>query len=43
MTATVKKVEAYGLFLKIDDSEVSGLCHKSEVSLGSQLMTKRVI
>lgn len=32
VTATVKKVESYGLFLKIDGSEVSGLCHKSEVS-----------
>jgi polyribonucleotide nucleotidyltransferase len=31
VTATVKKVEEYGLFLKIDGSDVSGLCHKSEV------------
>jgi rRNA biogenesis protein RRP5 len=31
VTATVKKVEEYGLFLKIDGSEISGLCHKSEV------------
>lgn len=27
----VKKVEDYGLFIEIDDSKVSGLCHKSEV------------
>lgn len=31
VTATVKKVEDYGLFLKIDGSDISGLCHKSEV------------
>jgi len=31
VTATVKKVEEYGLFLKIDGSDISGLCHKSEV------------
>lgn len=28
----VKKVEDYGLFIELDDSRVSGLCHKSEVS-----------
>jgi len=28
----VKKVEDYGLFIELDDSKVSGLCHKSEVS-----------
>ena len=28
----VKKVEDYGLFIEVDDSKVSGLCHKSEVS-----------
>jgi ribosomal protein S1 len=38
VTATVKKVEEYGLFLKIDGSEISGLCHKSEVRLPSYLM-----
>jgi rRNA biogenesis protein RRP5 len=27
----VKKVEEYGIFIQIDDSKVSGLCHKSEV------------
>ena len=32
VTATVKKVEAFGMFLQIEDSDVSGLCHKSEVS-----------
>lgn len=28
----VKKVEDYGMFIELDDSKVSGLCHKSEVS-----------
>lgn len=28
----VKKIEDYGLFIGLDDSKVSGLCHKSEVS-----------
>ncbi|BEI83321.1 hypothetical protein CcaverHIS002_0311890 [Cutaneotrichosporon cavernicola] len=32
VTATVKKVETYGLFLRIDGSDVSGLCHKSEIA-----------
>jgi rRNA biogenesis protein RRP5 len=27
----VKKVEEFGIFIQIDDSKVSGLCHKSEV------------
>jgi rRNA biogenesis protein RRP5 len=27
----VKKVEDYGLFIQLDDSKLSGLCHKSEV------------
>ncbi|CDZ96721.1 rRNA processing protein Rrp5 [Phaffia rhodozyma] len=30
--AIVKKVENYGIFLRIEDSSVSGLCHKSEIS-----------
>ncbi|ORX37905.1 putative rRNA processing-related protein [Kockovaella imperatae] len=30
--ASVKKVETYGLFLQIHDSDVSGLCHRSELS-----------
>jgi len=30
--ASVKSVEAYGMFLRIEGSDVSGLCHKSEVS-----------
>ena len=34
VVASVKKVEAFGVFLAIEDSNVSGLCHKSEVSLG---------
>lgn len=32
VTAVVKKVEPYGLFLRIDGSNISGLCHKSEIS-----------
>ncbi|GMK53480.1 hypothetical protein CspeluHIS016_0100660 [Cutaneotrichosporon spelunceum] len=32
VTAAVKKVETYGLFLRIDGSDVSGLCHKSEIA-----------
>ena len=28
----VKAIEDYGLFIELDDSKVSGLCHKSEVS-----------
>jgi rRNA biogenesis protein RRP5 len=27
----VKKIEDYGLFLEIEGSKLSGLCHKSEV------------
>ncbi|KAG7099001.1 hypothetical protein E1B28_000886 [Marasmius oreades] len=29
---TVKRVEEYGLFIQIDGSKLSGLCHKSELS-----------
>ncbi|KAL6310100.1 U3 snoRNP-associated protein Rrp5 [Sparassis latifolia] len=28
----VKKVEEYGLFIEVDGSKISGLCHKSELS-----------
>lgn len=31
--AVVKKVDTFGIFLRIEDSGVSGLCHKSEVCL----------
>jgi rRNA biogenesis protein RRP5 len=27
----VKKIEDYGLFIEIEGSKVSGLCHKSQV------------
>ena len=27
----VKRVEDYGIFIQIDGSKISGLCHKSEV------------
>lgn len=27
----VKKIEDYGLFIQIDGTKLSGLCHKSEV------------
>lgn len=29
---TVKKIEDYGLFIQIQGSKLSGLCHKSQVS-----------
>lgn len=29
----VKKVEDYGLFIEIDGTKLSGLCHKSEVRI----------
>ena len=29
---TVKKVEDYGIFININGSRLTGLCHKSEVS-----------
>lgn len=32
----VKRVEDYGLFIELDGSKVSGLCHKSEVSRCNQ-------
>jgi rRNA biogenesis protein RRP5 len=28
----IKKIEDYGLFIEIDGSKLSGLCHKSQVS-----------
>ncbi|KAJ4002507.1 hypothetical protein F5050DRAFT_1802449 [Lentinula boryana] len=28
----VKRIEEYGLFVQVDDSKLSGLCHKSELS-----------
>lgn len=28
----VKKIETYGIFITINDTKLSGLCHKSEVS-----------
>ncbi|KAF9040398.1 nucleic acid-binding protein [Hymenopellis radicata] len=32
ITGSVKKVEDYGLFINIDNSRLSGLCHKSQLS-----------
>lgn len=29
--AVVKRVETFGIFLRIDGTSISGLCHKSEV------------
>ncbi|KAJ3098421.1 hypothetical protein HDU97_004005 [Phlyctochytrium planicorne] len=29
---TIKAIEAYGVFIRIDGSNISGLCHKSEIS-----------
>ena len=37
----VKKVEDYGLFIELDDSKVSGLCHKSEVVWHSESLSSR--
>ena len=37
----VKRVEAYGLFVEFEDSKLSGLCHKSEVSIFLQAGAKR--
>lgn len=31
----VSRVEAYGAFIRLDGSNISGLCHKSNVSLPS--------
>jgi rRNA biogenesis protein RRP5 len=39
----VKKIEDYGLFIQITDSKLSGLCHKSEVSLFSSIMVAVLI
>lgn len=33
VVAVVRQVETYGIFLRVEGSSVSGLCHKSEVSL----------
>lgn len=32
ITATVKRVETFGLFLRPENSNLSGLCHRSEIS-----------
>lgn len=40
--AVVKKIEDYGLFLEVEGSKVRGLCHKSEVSIFEQYLTKVV-
>jgi len=32
VNGVVKKIEEYGLFIQIDGSKLSGLCHKSQVS-----------
>ena len=36
---TVKRVEEYGLFIQIEGSKLSGLCHKSEVCPHSKSLT----
>lgn len=28
---SIKKIESYGVFIKINETNISGLCHKSEV------------
>jgi rRNA biogenesis protein RRP5 len=32
VNGTVKKIAEYGLFINVNGTKVSGLCHKSEVS-----------
>ncbi|KAF9244529.1 hypothetical protein BU15DRAFT_85908 [Melanogaster broomeanus] len=32
VTGRVKRIEQYGLFIEIDGSKISGLCHKSQLS-----------
>jgi rRNA biogenesis protein RRP5 len=31
----VKRVEQYGLFIEVDGTKISGLCHKSQVRMSS--------
>jgi rRNA biogenesis protein RRP5 len=31
----VKRVEQYGLFIEVDGTKISGLCHKSQVRTSS--------
>lgn len=38
INGTVTKMEAYGAFIRIEGSNTSGLCHKSEVSTMGSLM-----
>lgn len=33
----IRKVEEYGLFIRLDGSKISGLCHKSEVVSSLQI------
>lgn len=33
LDGVVKKIEDYGLFIQIDGSKLSGLCHKSQVCI----------
>lgn len=39
--AVVKRVETFGIFLRIDETSISGLCHKSEVRLSSLSVVPR--
>ncbi|KAK0481607.1 hypothetical protein IW261DRAFT_1550697 [Armillaria novae-zelandiae] len=32
ISGTIKKIEEYGIFIQIESSKLSGLCHKSELS-----------
>lgn len=36
----IRKVEDYGVFVQIKDTKISGLCHKSEVCIGT--MTRKL-
>ena len=35
----VKRVEEYGIFIEVEGSRLSGLCHKSEVSSSTRSVT----
>jgi rRNA biogenesis protein RRP5 len=39
VTGRVKRIEQYGLFIEIDGSKISGLCHKSQVCFNRAVLT----
>jgi rRNA biogenesis protein RRP5 len=34
----IKRVEQYGLFIEVDGTKISGLCHKSQVRMSSIML-----